>query len=77
MTVGVPPSPSAGLELPPAPTTPSSWASAPAEEQVPLLEYEVLGYAGGDPDTPRTLDSAAHVPRSLVVGLTRARGWDR
>ncbi len=28
---------------------------------------EVLGYAGGDPDVPSTLDSAAHVPRSLVV----------
>jgi isoamylase len=29
---------------------------------------EILGYAAGDPDTPSTLDSAAHVPRSLVVG---------
>ena len=28
---------------------------------------EVLGYADGDPDAPSTLDSAAHVPRSLVV----------
>ncbi len=29
---------------------------------------EVLGYAaGGDPDAPSTLDSAAHVPHSLVV----------
>ena len=28
---------------------------------------EVLGYAEGDPDVPSTLDSAAHVPRSLVV----------
>ena len=28
---------------------------------------EVLGYAGGDPDVPSTLDSAAYVPRSLVV----------
>ena len=32
---------------------------------------EVLGYpAGGDPDAPSTLDSAAHVPRSLVVDET-------
>ena len=32
---------------------------------------EVLGYAaGGDPDAPGTLDSAAHVPRSLVVDET-------
>ncbi len=28
---------------------------------------EVLGYAAGDPDTASELDSAAHVPRSLVV----------
>ncbi len=28
---------------------------------------EVLGYAVGDPDAPSALDSAAHVPRSLVV----------
>jgi glycogen operon protein len=28
---------------------------------------EVLGHAPDDPDTPSTLDSAAHVPRSLVV----------
>jgi isoamylase len=28
---------------------------------------EVLGYAAGDPGAPSTLDSAAHVPRSLVV----------
>ena len=28
---------------------------------------EVLGYAVGDPDAPSTLDSAGHVPRSLVV----------
>jgi isoamylase len=28
---------------------------------------EVLGHAPADPDTPNTLDSAAHVPRSLVV----------
>jgi isoamylase len=31
---------------------------------------EVAGYAAGDPDTPSTLDSAAHVPRSLVVDET-------
>ena len=28
---------------------------------------EVLGHVSDDPDTPSTLDSAAHVPRSLVV----------
>jgi isoamylase len=28
---------------------------------------EVLGYAAGDPGTPSTLDSASHVPRSLIV----------
>jgi isoamylase len=28
---------------------------------------EVLGYAAGRPDAPSTLDSAGHVPRSLVV----------
>ena len=28
---------------------------------------EVLGHVPDDPDTPSTLDSAAHVPRSLVV----------
>ena len=28
---------------------------------------EVLGYAVGNPDVPSTLDSARHVPRSLVV----------
>ena len=31
---------------------------------------EVLGYAAGDPDTASTLDSAAQVPRSLVVDET-------
>ena len=31
---------------------------------------EVLGYAAGDPDAPSTLDSAAHVPHSLVAGET-------
>jgi isoamylase len=31
---------------------------------------EVLGYADGDPDTASTLDSAAQVPRSLVVDDT-------
>jgi isoamylase len=29
---------------------------------------EVLGYAVDNPDAPSTLDSAAHVPRSLVTG---------
>ena len=31
---------------------------------------EVLGYAAGDPEAPSTLDSAAHVPRSLVADGT-------
>ena len=31
---------------------------------------EVLGHGRGDPDAPGTLDSAAHVPRSLVVDET-------
>ena len=31
---------------------------------------EVLGYAVDDPDAPSTLDSAGHVPRSLVVDET-------
>jgi isoamylase len=31
---------------------------------------EVLGYAAGDPDAPSTLDSAGHVPRSLVSDET-------
>ena len=36
---------------------------------------EVLGYpAGGDPDVPSTLDSAADVPRSLVVDETHRWG---
>ena len=36
---------------------------------------EVLGYpAGGDPNAPSTLDSAGHVPRSLVVDDTFS--WD-
>ena len=34
---------------------------------------EVLGYAADDPDAPSPLDSAAHVPRSLVVDATF--GW--
>ena len=34
---------------------------------------EVLGYAVGDPDAPSALDSAGHVPRSLVVDGTF--GW--
>ena len=34
---------------------------------------EVLGYAAGDPDAPSTLDSAGHMPRSLVVD--EAFGW--
>jgi isoamylase len=33
----------------------------------------VLGYAVGDPGRPSTLDSAGHVPRSLVVD--EAFGW--
>ena len=31
---------------------------------------EVLGYAADDPDAPSTLDSAGHVPRSLVIDDT-------
>jgi isoamylase len=31
---------------------------------------EVLGYAEGNPDAPSTLDSAGHVPRSLVADET-------
>jgi glycogen operon protein len=34
---------------------------------------EVLGHAAGDPDAPSTLDSAGHVPRSIVVD--DAAGW--
>jgi isoamylase len=34
---------------------------------------EVLGHAADDPDAPSTLDSAGHVPRSLVVDP--AFGW--
>jgi glycogen operon protein len=29
---------------------------------------DVLGHVPGDPDAPSALDSAAHVPRSLVTG---------
>jgi glycogen operon protein len=31
---------------------------------------EVLGYTADDPDAPSTLDSAGHVPRSLVIDDT-------
>lgn len=34
---------------------------------------EVLGYAVENPDAPSVLDSAAHVPRSLVVDSALAR----
>jgi isoamylase len=34
---------------------------------------EVLGYAMGLPDVPSTLDSAAHVPRSIVVDTESGR----
>ena len=37
---------------------------------------EVLGYAADDPDAPSTLDSAGHVPRSLVVDPSRSAGRD-
>ncbi len=67
---------------PPVPTTrPAACAAIPAK--LLLDPYaraisgsvtfgpEVLGYpAGGDPDAPSTLDSAGHVPRSLVVDET-------
>ena len=36
---------------------------------------EVLGYSADDPDAPSTLDSSAHVPRSLVVD--EAFSWRR
>ena len=36
----------------------------------------MLGYAAGDPDAPSTLDSAAHLPRSLVT-TTRTSGARR
>jgi glycogen operon protein len=39
---------------------------------------DVMGYANGDPDTPSTADSAASVPRSLVVAGDPFRwrdGW--
>jgi isoamylase len=38
---------------------------------------EVLGYAAGDPGAPSTLDSAGHMPRSLVVGADFAWADDR
>jgi isoamylase len=34
---------------------------------------ELFGYTVGDPDTPSTLDSAGHVPRSLIVDETPNR----
>ena len=37
---------------------------------------EVLGYAVGEPDEASTLDSAAHVPRSVVVDPTFDWGGD-
>ncbi len=37
---------------------------------------DVMGYADGDPDTPSTADSAASVPRSLVVGRDAFRWRD-
>jgi isoamylase len=37
---------------------------------------EVLGYSADDPNAPSTLDSAAHVPRSLVVDETFSWGDD-
>jgi isoamylase len=38
---------------------------------------EVLGYAAEDPGAPSTLDSAGHMPRSLVVGEDFAWADDR
>jgi isoamylase len=38
---------------------------------------EILGHAAGDPDTPSALDSAACVPRSLVVDDAVAGGSSR
>jgi len=37
---------------------------------------EVLGYSADDPGAPSTLDSAAHVPRSLVANETFSWGED-
>jgi len=37
---------------------------------------EILGHAAGDPDTPSPLDSAAYVPRSLVVADDGSRRSD-
>ena len=39
-----------------------------------LFGPEVLGYAADDPDAPSPLDSAGHVPRSLVVDTAHTWG---
>ena len=36
---------------------------------------EVLGYAADNPDAPSTLDSAGHMPRSIVVDDAYRVGW--
>jgi glycogen operon protein len=54
-----------------------------AETQVPLQERdgdvrfgpEIYGYTVDDPGTASTLDSAAHVPRSLVVDSCFVKAW--
>ena len=50
-------------------STPTPWRSTGRSGSDP----EVLGYDIADPDRPSTLDSAAHVPRSIVVDP--AFGW--
>ena len=58
--------PGSGLRFNPAKLLLDPYARAFAGEV--RFGPEVLGYAaGGDPDAPSTLDSAAHVPRSVVV----------
>jgi glycogen operon protein len=57
--------PSHGLRCNPAKLLLDPYARAVSGEVA--FGPEVLGYAVDDPDTPSTLDSAGHVPRSLVV----------
>ena len=57
--------PSAGLRLNPAKLLIDPYARA-LQGNV-RFGPEVLGYRGGDPDLPSDLDSASHVPKSLVV----------
>jgi isoamylase len=63
--------PAAGLRFNPAKLLLDPYARAFAGEV--RFGPEVLGHAAGDPDSPSTLDSAAHVPRCLVVDDTGER----